>query len=54
MITWNDVTRSTEEEHQKFMSALKKLTFTNEEFVSEGPSVVTRKVNEVMAELEKK
>lgn len=48
---WKDVTRSTEEEHQQFMRALQGLTFTKEEFVKEGPSVVFRKAKEVMKQL---
>lgn len=48
---WKDVTRSNEQEHQKFMNTLKRLTFTKEEFVKEGPSVVFRKTNEVIKKL---
>lgn len=51
--TWNDVTRSTEEEHQKFRKALSKLFFTEEEFITHGPSIVFKKIDECMKELEK-
>jgi hypothetical protein len=48
---YKDITRSTEEEHQAFMHILKGLTFTKEEFVKEGPSVVMRKGDEVIKKL---
>jgi hypothetical protein len=49
--TYNDIRRSTEEEHKKFMRALKKLTFSEEEFIKEGPAIIQRKWEEFMKEM---
>ncbi len=49
--TYGAITRSTEEEHKKFMKALKGLTFTLDEFTTEGPAVIFRKYNECMEKL---
>lgn len=49
--TYGALTRSTEEEHQAFMKALKGLYFTREEFLTHGPAIVFMKFDEVMKRL---
>lgn len=52
--TYGALTRSTEEEHQKFRKALNKLFFTKEEFIMYGTTIIVMKFNECMKELNKK
>lgn len=49
--TYGAITRSTEEECQKFKSALNKLSFTPEEFATYGPLIIFIKYAECMKEL---
>ena len=49
--TWAEMTRSTEEEHQKFMKALRKLTFTKEEFLKHGPEIILKKHEEFLKDI---
>ena len=44
--TYGALTRSTEDEHQAFMQALKGLTFTREEFLEFGPGIVFLKTEQ--------
>ena len=49
--TWAGVTRSTEEEHQKFMKALNNFYITEQEFIAYGPDIIYRKFDEFMKEM---
>ena len=51
-MTYGELTRSTEEEHQRFMKALRGLAFTREEFVTRGPAIIFEKFDACMKELE--
>ena len=50
-MTYGELTRSTEEEHQHFMKALKKLMFTDQEFLEYGPAIVLKKYDACMEAL---
>jgi hypothetical protein len=49
--TYGAITRSTEEEHKKFMEALKGLHVTQEEFARLGPASVFMHYAKVMKKL---
>ena len=50
-MTYGELTRSTEEEHQQFMKALRMLMFTEKEFLEHGPAIVLKKYEAFMEAL---